>query len=172
MFILAEPHCEFKSKCQAKGFRLSSPASPPNTARHIVFSAPVCLQGVWLARSGVARGDPDVAASVPISAVQRCCLPSAPVLWRQQDQVRGTHTNTHTHKCTHTMTMSLFDPSQNSTVHLPAVCPLIGRCYCSSTAEEQMSPCVFLWSESLLTSCSTSAPQREIVLGISQEKVF
>lgn len=46
----------------------------------------VSLQGIWVERSGAARGDPDVTTPVPISAVQRCCLPTAPLLWRQQDQ--------------------------------------------------------------------------------------
>ena len=40
-------------------------------------------------RSGAARGDPDVAAPVPVSAVQRCSLPTASLLRRQQDQSRG-----------------------------------------------------------------------------------
>lgn len=49
----------------------------------------VSLQGVWLEGSRAARGDPDVAASVPIGPVQCRRLPPAPLLWRQQDQVRG-----------------------------------------------------------------------------------
>lgn len=49
----------------------------------------VSLQRVWVERSGAARGDPDVTAPVPVSAVQRCSLPTASLLRRQQDQSRG-----------------------------------------------------------------------------------
>lgn len=38
------------------------------------------LQGIWVERSGAARGDPDVTAPVPISAVQRRSLPTASLL--------------------------------------------------------------------------------------------
>lgn len=50
---------------------------------------PVSLQGVWVERSGAARGDPDVTAPVPIGTVQCCSVPTASLLWRQQDQGRG-----------------------------------------------------------------------------------
>lgn len=53
------------------------------------MSASVSLQRVWVERSGAARGDPDVAAPVPVSAVQCCSLPTASLLRRQQDQSRG-----------------------------------------------------------------------------------
>lgn len=46
----------------------------------------VSPQRVWLEGSRAARGDPDVTAPVPLGAVQRCSLPAAPMLWRQQNQ--------------------------------------------------------------------------------------
>lgn len=51
------------------------------------------LQGVRLEGSRVARGDPDAAASVPISPVQCGRLPPASLLWRQQDQNWGIDTS-------------------------------------------------------------------------------
>lgn len=49
------------------------------------------LQRVWVERSGAARGNPDVTASVPIGAVQCSSLPTASLLRRQQDQSRGSY---------------------------------------------------------------------------------
>lgn len=61
-------------------------------SKHISSSVYACvhLQGVWLEGSRAARGDPDAAASVPISPVERRCLPPTPLFRRQQDQIRGT----------------------------------------------------------------------------------
>ncbi|CAG10900.1 unnamed protein product, partial [Tetraodon nigroviridis] len=50
------------------------------------------FEGVRLEGPGAARGDPDVAASVPVGPVQRGRLPAAPLLRRQQDQNGGTET--------------------------------------------------------------------------------
>lgn len=47
------------------------------------------LQGIWLAGPRATRGDSDVATSISISPIQCCCVPPAPLLRGQQDQIWG-----------------------------------------------------------------------------------